>query len=227
MGGEFGGAGGCGFGGGAGLGGGGAGGFGLGRELGQAGAESGSLGGGETGAGKVATQDREFGGLGGLLGGEGRELGGEGGELSGLLGRFGGGNGDLVGCGQLLADLGADVVKVERRGAGDDTRQWGPPFLEGHDGENLGAAYYHASNRGKRCIEADFETPEGRALIERLAMNADVVIENFKVGGLAKYGLDHESLRRLNPRLIYCSITGFGQDGPYAERAGYDFLVQG
>ena len=130
-------------------------------------------------------------------------------------------------CGQLLADLGADVVKVERRGAGDDTRQWGPPFLEGHDGENLGAAYYHACNRGKRCIEADFETPEGRALIERLAMNADVVIENFKVGGLAKYGLDHESLRKLNPRLIYCSITGFGQEGPYAERAGYDFLVQG
>ncbi len=130
-------------------------------------------------------------------------------------------------CGQLLADLGADVVKVERRGAGDDTRQWGPPFLEGHDGENLGAAYYHACNRGKRCIEADFETPEGRALIERLAMNADVVIENFKVGGLAKYGLDHASLRKLNPHLIYCSITGFGQDGPYAQRAGYDFLVQG
>ena len=130
-------------------------------------------------------------------------------------------------CGQLLADLGADVVKVERAGAGDDTRQWGPPFLDGHDGETLGAAYYHACNRGKRCIEADFETPEGRALIERLAMNADVVIENFKVGGLAKYGLDHASLRKLNPRLIYCSITGFGQEGPYAQRAGYDFLVQG
>lgn len=130
-------------------------------------------------------------------------------------------------CGQLLADLGADVVKVERKGQGDDTRQWGPPFLEGHDGENLGAAYYHACNRGKRCIEADFETDEGRALIKRLARHADVVIENFKVGGLKKYGLDYEALKAINPRIIYCSITGFGQDGPYAERAGYDFLVQG
>lgn len=130
-------------------------------------------------------------------------------------------------CGQLLADLGADVVKVERKGQGDDTRQWGPPFLEGHDGENLGAAYYHACNRGKRCIEADFETDEGRALIKRLALHADVVIENFKVGGLKKYGLDHDALKAINPRIIYCSITGFGQDGPYAERAGYDFLVQG
>ncbi len=130
-------------------------------------------------------------------------------------------------CGQLLADLGADVVKVERKGQGDDTRQWGPPFLEGHDGENLGAAYYHACNRGKRCIEADFDTDEGRALIKRLALHADVVIENFKVGGLKKYGLDYASLKAINPRLVYCSITGFGQDGPYAERAGYDFLVQG
>ena len=130
-------------------------------------------------------------------------------------------------CRQLLADLGADVVKVERKGQGDDTRQWGPPFLEGHDGENLGAAYYHACNRGKRCIEADFEADEGRALIKRLALHADVVIENFKVGGLKKYGLDYEALKAINPRLVYCSITGFGQDGPYAERAGYDFLVQG
>jgi crotonobetainyl-CoA:carnitine CoA-transferase CaiB-like acyl-CoA transferase len=130
-------------------------------------------------------------------------------------------------CGQLLADLGADVVKVERKGQGDDTRQWGPPFLEGHDGENLGAAYYHACNRGKRCIEADFETDEGRALIKRLARHADVVIENFKVGGLKKYGLDYDALKAINPRIIYCSITGFGQNGPYAERAGYDFLVQG
>jgi crotonobetainyl-CoA:carnitine CoA-transferase CaiB-like acyl-CoA transferase len=130
-------------------------------------------------------------------------------------------------CGQLLADLGADVVKVERKGQGDDTRQWGPPFLEGHDGENLGAAYYHACNRGKRCIEADFETADGRALIKRLALHADVVIENFKVGGLKKYGLDYDALKAINPRIIYCSITGFGQDGPYAERAGYDFLVQG
>ena len=130
-------------------------------------------------------------------------------------------------CGQLLADLGADVVKVERAGAGDDTRQWGPPFVEAADGGNLGAAYYHGCNRGKRCIEADFETPGGRALIERLVVHADVLIENFKVGGLAKYGLDHASLKKLNPRLIYCSITGFGQDGPYASRAGYDFLIQG
>ena len=130
-------------------------------------------------------------------------------------------------CGQLLADLGADVVKVERRGAGDDTRQWGPPFLEGHDGENLGAAYFHACNRGKRCIDADFETPEGRDLVLRLAAHADVVIENFKVGGLAKYGLDYAALKAINPGIVYCSITGFGQDGPYAERAGYDFLVQG
>ena len=130
-------------------------------------------------------------------------------------------------CGQLLADLGADVVKVERAGAGDDTRQWGPPFLDGHDGENLGAAYFHACNRGKRCIEADFESEAGRALVRRLAVHADVVIENFKVGGLARYGLDHASLKAINPRLVYCSITGFGQDGPYAQRAGYDFLVQG
>ena len=130
-------------------------------------------------------------------------------------------------CGQLLADLGADVVKVERSGAGDDTRQWGPPFVEGLDGGSLGAAYFHACNRGKRCIAADFETPEGQALVRRLVVHADVLIENFKVGGLAKYGLDHASLKVLNPRLVYCSITGFGQDGPYAARAGYDFLVQG
>ena len=130
-------------------------------------------------------------------------------------------------CGQLLADLGADVVKVERAGAGDDTRQWGPPFVEGHDGAQLGAAYYHACNRGKRSVAADFETPQGQALVRRLVVHADVLIENFKVGGLAKYGLDYVSLKKLNPRLVYCSITGFGQDGPYAARAGYDFLVQG
>ncbi len=130
-------------------------------------------------------------------------------------------------CGQLLADLGADVVKVERAGAGDDTRQWGPPFVAAADGGHLGAAYYHGCNRGKRCIEADFETPEGRALIEKLVAHADVVIENFKVGGLAKYGLDYASMKKINPRLVYCSITGFGQDGPYAPRAGYDFLIQG
>jgi crotonobetainyl-CoA:carnitine CoA-transferase CaiB-like acyl-CoA transferase len=130
-------------------------------------------------------------------------------------------------CGQLLADLGADVVKVERAGAGDDTRQWGPPFVEGHDGAHLGAAYFHGCNRGKRSVAADFETSEGQALVRRLVMHADVLIENFKVGGLAKYGLDYASLKQLNPRLVYCSITGFGQDGPYASRAGYDFLVQG
>jgi crotonobetainyl-CoA:carnitine CoA-transferase CaiB-like acyl-CoA transferase len=130
-------------------------------------------------------------------------------------------------CGQLLADLGADVVKVERAGAGDDTRHWGPPFVAAKDGNSLGAAYYHACNRGKRCIAADFESQEGQALVRRLASHADVVIENFKVGGLEKYGLDPQSLRDINPRLVVCSISGFGQDGPYAARAGYDFLVQG
>lgn len=128
--------------------------------------------------------------------------------------------------GQLLADLGADVVKVESP-EGDDTRNWGPPFVEGLDGENLSAAYFHSCNRGKRSITADFRSEDGRALVRRLAAHADIVIENFKVGGLAKYGLDAASLRKLNPKLIYCSITGFGQDGPYAERAGYDFLIQG
>jgi len=128
--------------------------------------------------------------------------------------------------GQLLADLGADVVKVESP-EGDDTRSWGPPFVEGHDGENLSAAYFHSCNRGKRSITADFRTEEGRALVRQLAGHADIVVENFKVGGLAKYGLDSANLRKLHPGLIYCSITGFGQDGPYAERAGYDFLIQG
>jgi crotonobetainyl-CoA:carnitine CoA-transferase CaiB-like acyl-CoA transferase len=129
--------------------------------------------------------------------------------------------------GQLLADLGADVVKVERPGAGDDTRGWGPPFIEGADGDDLSAAYFHACNRGKRSITVDFETSEGQELVRRLAAHADVVIENFKVGGLEKYGLDHESLKKINPRLVYCSITGFGQNGPYATRAGYDFMIQG
>ncbi|WP_420101988.1 CaiB/BaiF CoA transferase family protein [Bosea sp. (in: a-proteobacteria)] len=128
--------------------------------------------------------------------------------------------------GQLLADLGADVVKVEAP-EGDDTRKWGPPFVEGADGENLSAAYFHSANRGKRSITADFRTPEGQALVRRLAAHADIVVENFKVGGLVKYGLDAASLRRDFPRLIYCSVTGFGQTGPYAPRAGYDFLVQG
>lgn len=127
-------------------------------------------------------------------------------------------------CGQTLADLGADVIKVESP-EGDDTRKWGPPWIE-HDGERA-AAYYHAANRGKRSVTADFTTGAGRALVLDLARDADVLIENFKVGGLKKYGLDYESLKALNPRLIYCSITGFGQDGPYAARAGYDFMIQG
>ena len=130
-------------------------------------------------------------------------------------------------AGQLLADLGADVVKVERAIEGDDTRQWGPPFVEDDDGKPIGAAYFYGCNRGKRCIEADFDSEQGRALILRLARHADVVIENFKVGNLAKFGLDFESLKTVNPKLVYCSITGFGQTGPYAPRAGYDFLLQG
>lgn len=128
--------------------------------------------------------------------------------------------------GQLLADLGADVVKVESP-EGDDTRKWGPPFVEAADGGHLSAAYFHSCNRGKRSITADFRTAEGQALVRRLAGHADVVVENFKVGGLVRYGLDAASLRAAFPRLICCSITGFGQDGPYAERAGYDFLIQG
>ncbi|KQZ81349.1 CoA-transferase [Mesorhizobium sp. Root157] len=129
-------------------------------------------------------------------------------------------------AGQLLADLGADVIKVESPD-GDDTRNWGPPFVTGHDGENLSAAYYHSCNRGKRSMVVDFSTPEGAETIRKLAADADVLIENFKLGGLKKYGLDYDSLKAVNPRLIYCSITGFGQNGPYAPRAGYDFIVQG
>jgi crotonobetainyl-CoA:carnitine CoA-transferase CaiB-like acyl-CoA transferase len=128
--------------------------------------------------------------------------------------------------GQLLADLGADVVKVERPGAGDDTRGWGPPFVEDQDGSPRSAAYFHSCNRGKRSVAVDFETAEGRETVRRLASRADVLIENFKVGGLKKYGLDHDSLKAVNPRLVYCSITGFGQTGPYAPRAGYDFIIQ-
>jgi len=130
-------------------------------------------------------------------------------------------------AGQILADLGADVVKVERPGAGDDTRGWGPPFVEGADGAPLAAAYYHACNRGKRSVAVDFETEDGKRIVRKLAARADVVIENFKTGGLAKFGLDYKSLSKDRPELIYCSITGFGQDGPYAHRAGYDLLVQG
>ncbi|WP_429811481.1 CaiB/BaiF CoA transferase family protein [Ensifer sp. B1-9] len=128
--------------------------------------------------------------------------------------------------GQTLADLGADVIKVESP-AGDDTRTWGPPFVAGEDGEKLDAAYFHACNRGKRSVVLDFTTEEGQEAVRRLAAQSDVLLENFKVGGLAKYGLDYESLRKINPRLIYCSVTGFGQDGPYAHRAGYDYIVQG
>ncbi|PQZ51845.1 CoA transferase [Ochrobactrum sp. MYb15] len=126
--------------------------------------------------------------------------------------------------GQTLSDLGADVIKVESP-EGDDTRTWGPPFIE-VEGEKS-AAYFHACNRGKQSIIADFRTDEGRALVRKLVADADVVIENFKLGGLDKYGLDYESLKAINPRLIYCSITGFGHTGPYAERAGYDFMIQG
>ena len=130
-------------------------------------------------------------------------------------------------AGQMLADLGADVIKVERKGAGDDTRGWGPPFVEGKDGKPIGSAYFHSANRGKRSIELDFESEEGRRLVRKLAGESDVLIENFKVGGLAKFGLDYKSLKDECPRLIYCSVTGFGQDGPYAKRAGYDLMAQG
>jgi crotonobetainyl-CoA:carnitine CoA-transferase CaiB-like acyl-CoA transferase len=130
-------------------------------------------------------------------------------------------------AGQILADLGADVVKVERKGVGDDTRGWGPPFVEGVDGKPIGSAYFHSANRGKRSIEADFENEEGQRIVRKLVQRSDVLIENFKVGGLAKFKLDYKSLAPENPRLIYCSVTGFGQDGPYAKRAGYDLMAQG
>src|SRR6266704_4209617 len=130
-------------------------------------------------------------------------------------------------AGQVLADLGADVVKVERSKTGDDTRAWGPPFIEATDGGHLGAAYFHATNRGKRSIEADFESEDGKRIVRKLAARSDVLIENFKVGGLAKFGLDYNSLSKENPRLIYCSVTGFGQTGPHASRAGYDLMAQG
>jgi crotonobetainyl-CoA:carnitine CoA-transferase CaiB-like acyl-CoA transferase len=127
-------------------------------------------------------------------------------------------------AGQTLADLGAEVIKIESP-QGDDTRRWGPPFVD-HDGERT-AAYFHCCNRGKKSVVIDFRTPEGQAQVRHLIADADILIENFKVGGLAKYGLDYDSLSAVNPRLIYCSITGFGQDGPYAKRAGYDYIIQG
>ena len=131
-------------------------------------------------------------------------------------------------CTQTLADLGADVIKIERTGSGDDTRTWGPPFLQDDDGaETHEAAYYLGANRNKRSVTCDIAQPAGQALIRELVMHCDVFVENFKVGDMARYGLDYASLKSLNPRLVYCSVTGFGQNGPYAERAGYDYAIQG
>lgn len=131
-------------------------------------------------------------------------------------------------AGQILADLGAEVIKVERPGRGDDTRHWGPPFLKDPLGANTGeSAYFLSANRNKQSIAVDFTQPDGQQILRDLAVKSDVVLENFKVGGLSAYGLDYASLSALNPELIYCSITGFGQSGPYAQRAGYDFLIQG
>ncbi|MES2102156.1 MAG: CaiB/BaiF CoA-transferase family protein [Pseudomonadota bacterium] len=131
-------------------------------------------------------------------------------------------------CTQTLADLGADVIKVERPGSGDDTRGWGPPFLKDDAGADTSdAAYYLGTNRNKRSITVDVARPEGQALIRKIALQSDVFVENYKVGDMARYGLDFASLHALNPRLVYCSVTGFGQTGPYRERAGYDYAIQG
>lgn len=131
-------------------------------------------------------------------------------------------------CTQTLADLGADVIKIERPGSGDDTRTWGPPFLKNDEGaETHEAAYYLGANRNKRSVTCDIAKPAGQALIRELVLHCDVFVENFKVGDMARYGLDYASLKTLNPRLVYCSVTGFGQNGPYAERAGYDYAIQG
>jgi len=131
-------------------------------------------------------------------------------------------------CTQNLADLGAEVIKVEKPGSGDDTRAWGPPWLKDAAGRDTGeSAYYLSCNRGKKSLALDIAQPEGQRIVRELAGQCDVLVENFKVGGLAKYGLDWDSLHAINPRLVYCSITGFGQDGPYAARPGYDFIVQG
>lgn len=127
--------------------------------------------------------------------------------------------------GQTLADLGADVIKVESPG-GDDTRTWGPPFVPSDTGEDGDSAYFHCCNRGKRSVVLDFRTEHGREAVRRLAKHSDVLVENFKVGGLGRYGLGYEHLKQVNPGLVYCAVTGFGQDGPYADRAGYDFMIQ-
>jgi crotonobetainyl-CoA:carnitine CoA-transferase CaiB-like acyl-CoA transferase len=131
-------------------------------------------------------------------------------------------------CTQTLADLGADVIKIERPGAGDDTRSWGPPFLKDADGKDTPeAAYSSGTNRNKRSLTCDISKSEGQALIRELVMHCHVFIENFKVGDMARYGLDYNSLKTLNPKLVYCSVTGFGQTGPYSDRAGYDYAIQG
>src|SRR6185369_12346174 len=131
-------------------------------------------------------------------------------------------------AGLLLADLGAEVIKVERPGAGDDTRRWGPPYLKDEEGRDTSeAAYYLAANRGKKSLTLDISRPEGQEIVRRLAARSDILLENYMVGTLQRYGLGYEELKAINPRLIYCSITGFGQTGPYSHRAGYDFIVQG
>lgn len=130
-------------------------------------------------------------------------------------------------CTQTLADLGADVIKIERPGTGDDTRTWGPPFLKDAQGADTEAAYYLGTNRNKRSMTCDIAQPAGQALVRELAAHCDVFVENFKVGDMARYGLDYASLKAINPRIVYCSVTGFGQNGPYAERAGYDYAIQG
>lgn len=130
-------------------------------------------------------------------------------------------------CTQTLADLGADVIKIERPGTGDDTRTWGPPFLKDAQGTDTEAAYYLGTNRNKRSVTCDIAQPAGQALVRELAAHCDVFVENFKVGDMARYGLDYATLKAINPRLVYCSVTGFGQNGPYADRAGYDYAIQG
>ncbi len=130
-------------------------------------------------------------------------------------------------CTQLLADLGAEVIKIEKPGEGDDTRGWGPPYFEGDGTQGKLSAYYLSCNRGKKSVTVDISTPEGKKIVQDLAAKCDVLIENYKVGGLKKYGLDYDAVKKINSKIIYCSITGFGQDGPLAQKAGYDFMIQG